>query len=96
VKNHQRPPKILSELGVKIWKNVRVTNYDGRTTTNSDLVFETATVIWTAGVQGAVVAGLDANSLVVERVERIRVNHFSQVKAMMTFCSRRYSVYGNG
>jgi NADH dehydrogenase len=32
----------------------------------------------------AVVAGLDANSL-VERVERIRVNHFSQVKAMMTF-----------
>jgi hypothetical protein len=28
---------------VKIWKNVRVTNYDGRTiTTNSDLTFETA------------------------------------------------------
>jgi NADH dehydrogenase len=40
-------------------------------TTNSELVFETATVIWTAGVQGAVVAGLDANSL-VERVERIQ------------------------
>jgi NADH dehydrogenase len=43
------------------------------------LVFETATVIWTAGVQGAVVAGLDANSL-VERVERIRVNHFQSGK----------------
>jgi hypothetical protein len=42
----------------------------------------------------AVVAGLDANSL-VERVEHPS-NHFSQVKAMMTFCSRRYSVYGNG
>jgi NADH dehydrogenase len=26
--------------------------------------FETATVIWTAGVQGALVAGLDGNSLV--------------------------------
>jgi NADH dehydrogenase len=72
--------KFLLSLGVKIWKNVRVTNYDGRTiTTNSDLTFETATVIWTAGVQGALVAGLDAKSL-VERVERIRVNEFNQVK----------------
>jgi NADH dehydrogenase len=62
---------------VKIWKNVRVTNYDGRTiTTNSDLTFETATVIWTAGVQGALVAGLDGNSL-VEKIERIRVNESS-------------------
>lgn len=71
--------KFLLNLGVKIWKNVRVTNYDGRTiTTNSDLTFETATVIWTAGVQGAAIHGLDAKSL-VERVERIRVNQFNQV-----------------
>jgi NADH:ubiquinone reductase (H+-translocating) len=71
--------KFLLDLGVKIHKNVRVTNYDGRTiTTNSDLTFETATVIWTAGVQGAAIPGLDAKSL-VERVERIRVNHYNQV-----------------
>lgn len=71
--------KFLIDLGVKVWKNVRVTNYDGRTiTTNSDLTFETATVIWTAGVQGAAIHGLDAKSL-VERVERIRVNPFNQV-----------------
>jgi NADH:ubiquinone reductase (H+-translocating) len=71
--------KFLLNLGVKIWKNVRVTNYDGRTiTTNSDLTFETATVIWTAGVQGAAIHGLDAKSL-VERVERIRVNQYNQV-----------------
>lgn len=70
----------LESLGVKIWKNVRVTNYDGRTiSTNSDLTFDSATVIWTAGVQGAVISGLDVNSL-VERVERIRVNEFNQVK----------------
>jgi NADH dehydrogenase len=76
--------KFLLNLGVKIWKNVRVTNYDGRTiTTNSDLTFETATVIWTAGVQGALVAGLDAESL-VEKVERIRVNQFNQVKGYDT------------
>ena len=71
--------KFLVDLGVIVHKNVRVTNYDGRTiTTNSDLTFETATVIWTAGVQGAKVAGLDAKSL-VEKVERIRVNQFNQV-----------------
>ena len=79
-KSSMAAEKFLENLGVKIWKNVRVTNYDGRTiTTNSDLTFETATVIWTAGVQGALVAGLDAQSL-VERVERIRVNEFNQVK----------------
>jgi NADH dehydrogenase len=46
------------------------------------------------GSSGALVAGLDANSL-VERVERIRVNQFSQVKVMMIFCCRRYRFYGN-
>ncbi|WP_202924444.1 NAD(P)/FAD-dependent oxidoreductase [Flavobacterium phycosphaerae] len=79
-KSSQEAEKFLLDLGVKIWKNVRVTNYDGRTiTTNSDLTFETATVIWTAGVQGAVVFGLPASSL-VDKVARIRVNEFNQVK----------------
>jgi NADH dehydrogenase len=72
--------EFLKNLGVKIWKNVRVLNYDGKTiTTNSDLTFETATVIWTAGVKGALVSGLDGQSL-VENVKRIRVNQFNQVK----------------
>lgn len=54
--------KFLTDLGVKVWKNFCVTNYDGKTiTTNSDVTFETATVIWTAGVQGAAIAGLEAN-----------------------------------
>ncbi len=78
-KSSQEAENFLINLGVKIWKNVRVTNYDGRTiTTNSDLTFETATVIWTAGVKGAIVAGLDAQSL-VENVKRIRVNPYNQV-----------------
>ena len=71
--------EFLLKLGVKIWKNVRVTNYDGKTiTTNTELIFDSATVIWTAGVQGAKVNGLDAKSL-VEKVERIRVNQYNQV-----------------
>lgn len=72
--------KFLEGLGVKVWKNVRVTNYDGRTiSTNTDLSIDSATVIWTAGVQGACVHGLPSEA-VVERVERIRVNEYNQVK----------------
>jgi NADH:ubiquinone reductase (H+-translocating) len=79
-KSSTHAQEFLESLGVKIWKNVRVTNYDGKiVTTNSDLTFDTATVIWTAGVQGAAINGLSAESL-VERVDRIRVNQFNQVK----------------
>jgi NADH dehydrogenase len=71
--------KFLLDLGVKIWKNVRVTNYDGRTiTTNTDLTFDSATVIWTAGVQGVKIVGLDSKSF-VEKVDRVRVNQYNQV-----------------
>lgn len=79
-KSSRAAEEFLLKLGVKIWKNVRVTNYDGRTiTTNSDLTFESATVIWTAGVQGAKVVGLKSDSI-MPRVERIIVNEFNQVK----------------
>jgi NADH dehydrogenase len=83
-KSSQEAEKFLKKLGVTIWKNLRVTNYDGRTiTTNSDLTFETATLIWTAGVKGALVSGLDSQSL-VENAKRIRVNEFNQVKGYDT------------
>lgn len=71
--------KFLLHLGVKIWKNVRVTNYDGRTiTTASGLTFESATVIWTAGVKAVPIAGIDPSAL-VKNSERMKVNRFNQV-----------------
>jgi NADH dehydrogenase len=70
----------LEKLGVNIWKNVRVINYDGKTvTTNTDLTFETATLVWAAGVKGATIKGLDAEDFVT-RGNRLLVNHFNQVK----------------
>lgn len=70
----------LEKLGVNVWKNVRVTNYDGRTvTTNSDLIFETATLIWAAGVKGATIKGLDSDAFVTKG-NRVLVNEFNQVK----------------
>lgn len=69
----------LIKLGVNVWKNVRVTGYDGKTvTTNTDLTFETATVIWTAGVQGALPVGISTDA-VIPRADRVKVNEFSQV-----------------
>ena len=83
-KSSQEAEKFLIDLGVKVWKDVRVTNYDGRTiTTNSNLTFDTATVIWTAGVQGALVSGLNSDAL-VEKIKRIRVNQFNQVRGYET------------
>lgn len=78
-KSSEAAEKFLLKLGVKIWKNVRVTNYDGRMiTTNTDLTLDSATVIWTAGVQGAKIAGIDSKSL-IDKAERIRVNECNQV-----------------
>ena len=76
----EKAEKFLLDLGVSVWKNVRVTGYDGKTvTTNSDLSFDSATVIWTAGVQGALPHGLKSDSF-IKNVNRIKVNQFNQVE----------------
>ncbi|XMO85777.1 NAD(P)/FAD-dependent oxidoreductase [Algibacter sp. AS12] len=76
----EQAEEFLEKLGVNVWKNVRVTNYDGKTvTTNTDLTFETATLVWAAGVKGATIKGLDAQDL-VSRGNRLLVNEFNQVK----------------
>ncbi|MFD1163058.1 NAD(P)/FAD-dependent oxidoreductase [Hwangdonia seohaensis] len=79
-KASEKAEDFLEKLGVNVWKNIRVTNYDGKTvTTNTDLVFETATVIWAAGVKGALIKGLDSADFVT-RSNRLLVNPFNQVK----------------
>lgn len=76
----QKAEDFLERLGVQIWKNVRVTNYDGKTvTTNTDLTFETATLVWAAGVKGATIKGLDAEAFLANG-HRVLVNEFNQVK----------------
>ncbi|PQV46310.1 NADH dehydrogenase [Jejuia pallidilutea] len=79
-KASQKAEDFLEKLGVNIWKNVRVTNYDGKTvTTDTDLTFETATVVWAAGVKGATIKGLDSTDFVT-RGNRILVNEYNQIK----------------
>lgn len=71
--------KFLRELGVNIYKNHRVVAYDGRVViTNTDTKFNSSTVIWTAGVQGAMIRGL-TNSVIDARADRLKVDAYNRV-----------------
>ena len=75
----EKAEDFLIKLGVNVWKNLRVLDYDGKTvTTNGDDHFKAETVIWAAGVKGQVVDGLNA-ACVIERAARIKVDEFSKV-----------------
>lgn len=75
----KKAEKFLSGLGVNIWKEVIVTDYDGKKVkTNSDLEFDTDIVIWAAGVAGTAMNGLEA-TCIVERANRIKVDVYNRV-----------------
>jgi NADH dehydrogenase len=75
----KKAEQFLESLGVNVWKNVRVNDYDGKVaTTNTDTVFETATLVWAAGVQATCINGLDAKDFLC-RGNRLKVNEFNQV-----------------
>jgi NADH:ubiquinone reductase (H+-translocating) len=75
----EKAHKMLEELGVKIHLNTMVENYDGHlVTTNTELAIKTETFIWSAGVTGAPVKGLNASAL-VEKANRYEVNAFNQI-----------------
>ncbi|MEX0313802.1 MAG: NAD(P)/FAD-dependent oxidoreductase, partial [Allomuricauda sp.] len=72
--------RFLEKLGVNVWKKVRVRDYDGNlVTTDSDLSFESATLVWAAGVEAAGIKGLDAKELLC-RGNRLKVNRYNQVE----------------
>ncbi|HEU4497316.1 MAG TPA: FAD-dependent oxidoreductase, partial [Flavobacterium sp.] len=78
-KSSEAAERYLKNLGVTVLKNIRVTSYDGRTiTTNTNMAIETATLIWTAGVEGAIINGLSADAL-IKNAKRIKVNKYNQV-----------------
>ncbi len=86
-KASERAEDFLEELGVQVWKNLRVESYDGvLAKTNGDVVFETATLVWAAGVKGALIKGLSADDIIM-RGNRLAVNEYNQVKGYSTIFS---------
>ncbi len=69
----------LEKMGVYVSLNTFVTGYDGvEVKTNKGETFEATTLIWSAGVKGCPIAGLD--SAVILQSGRINVNAFNQVE----------------
>lgn len=80
----KKAEKFLEDLGVQIHCNTFVNHYDGiNVTTNSDLVMQSETLIWAAGVTDAPVKGLKADA-VIENANRYRVNCYNQVEGYDT------------
>ncbi len=87
-KASEKAEDFLIKLGVDVWKNLRVLNYDGLdVTTNGEDHFKAATVIWAAGVKGKSIKGLDAESL-IERSSRYVVDDYNKVKG----CDSIYAI----
>ncbi len=78
-KASEKAEDFLIKLGVDVWKDLRVLNYDGTTvTTNSDDHFNAETVIWAAGVKGESINGLQQECL-IERANRFKVDKYNKV-----------------
>lgn len=70
--------KYLEELGVQVWFNMTVKDYDGQIITTDKRPFEATTLIWAAGVKGTLIPGIEGEGVVVGG--RYSVNEFNQVK----------------
>ncbi|MFL0353680.1 NAD(P)/FAD-dependent oxidoreductase [Xanthomarina sp. GH4-25] len=71
--------KFLNTLGVVVHCNTFVKDYDGlKVSTNTNLILETETLIWAAGVTGNPIQGLE--NVLIEKANRYRVNNYNQVE----------------
>jgi NADH:ubiquinone reductase (H+-translocating) len=74
----QKAEEFLVSLGVKIYMDKVVKNYDGTTVTIDDgSTILSKKVIWAAGITGNILEGIPKESLV--RGNRLKVNDFNQV-----------------
>lgn len=76
----QKSLEFLKELGVTVWLNSAVKNYDGvNVELGNGKSLRTDTVIWTAGVNGARLEGVPAES--IARNGRLMVDNFNRLKS---------------
>ncbi len=78
-KSSEQSKKYLDKLGVDVWTNTIVKDYDGKTiTTNTGKSINTSLVIWAAGVIGNIPEGIDKDQLV--KGNRIKVDRYNKVE----------------
>ncbi|MDW7691288.1 NAD(P)/FAD-dependent oxidoreductase [Flammeovirgaceae bacterium SG7u.111] len=75
----EKAQKYLEKLGVNVWLNTQVTDFDGdKVETNLGKTVLGKTLIWSAGVKGNVLKGLDVGQ--VGKQNRILVDEFNRIK----------------
>lgn len=76
--------EVLQELGVEIMLNTSVKSYDGENISidrgNGPEILKASVLIWTAGVKGNTIEGLDKELIVPGN--RIKVNEYNQVNGL--------------
>ncbi len=72
--------RFLQNLGINIWLKTKVVSYDGNVVSlsNGKRLF-TSNVIWTAGVTGALIAGLKAEAILPGN--RLKVDAYNRVES---------------
>lgn len=77
--NSRRALGYLKEMGVDVWVNTRVTDYDGFTiSTNAGRTLHSRTLIWAAGVKGVPIKGIRPD--VINQAGRILVDRTCLMK----------------
>lgn len=74
----QKSLKYLEKLGVQVWFDMLVKDYDGNVITTDKKPFDANTLIWAAGVKGSLIPGIEGEDRIVGG--RFAVNEFNQVK----------------
>lgn len=74
----KKAQQFLKKLGVQIWLDAKLMSYDGKEIVlDKDRVLHSSNLLWTAGVKGSIVAGIDIKSIAGNRY---LVNEFSQIE----------------
>lgn len=76
-KSSKKSYRFLKKMGVNVWLDTQVKDYDGKTVFTTKGEFASETLIWAAGVKGNPVKGLKAE---MGKGNRILVDEFNQVK----------------
>lgn len=79
--SQQKSRQYLEQLGVQVWTEAIVENYDGHTVhlkDGRDIV--TRNLIWAAGVSGNVPGGLPAE--IVQRGNRLKVDRYNKIEGL--------------
>lgn len=77
--SQQKSQEYLEKMGVQVWTNALIQDYDGKTITIKDgRTIRTNNLIWAAGVTGVVPEGIPKEALV--RGNRIKVDTYNRVE----------------